>query len=92
MFAPSMKNILLHLLLHVMLALDSAPAHPPNLRDDRLEDFKFIQFLPPNTLLPQGTQGTSLPHKEFWNYHFYVFGCLNVIENAWKEVNKRALD
>ncbi|PNF23569.1 hypothetical protein B7P43_G05621 [Cryptotermes secundus] len=33
--------------------MDSAPAHPPDLQADLLEEFKFIkiQFLPPNTTL-----------------------------------------
>ncbi|PNF20376.1 hypothetical protein B7P43_G10240 [Cryptotermes secundus] len=52
-FGPSVKKYLLemNLPLHVLLVMDNAPAHPPDLQDDLLEEFKFIkiQFLPPNT-------------------------------------------
>ncbi|PNF34534.1 hypothetical protein B7P43_G10746 [Cryptotermes secundus] len=43
----------MNLPLHVLLVMDNAPAHPPDLQDDLLEEFKFIkiQFLPPNTTL-----------------------------------------
>ncbi|PNF38060.1 hypothetical protein B7P43_G00349 [Cryptotermes secundus] len=41
----------MNLPLHVLLVMDNAPAHPPDLQDDLLEEFKFIkiQFLPRNT-------------------------------------------
>ncbi|GBM85363.1 hypothetical protein AVEN_91068-1 [Araneus ventricosus] len=37
--------------MQALLVLDNAPAHPPNLEDDILEEFKFIKvlYLPPNT-------------------------------------------
>ncbi|PNF38634.1 hypothetical protein B7P43_G02310 [Cryptotermes secundus] len=37
--------------LRVLLVMENAPAHSPDLQDDLLEEFKFIkiQFLPPNT-------------------------------------------
>ncbi|PNF35334.1 hypothetical protein B7P43_G02588 [Cryptotermes secundus] len=50
-FGPVKKYFLeMNLPLHVLLVMDNAPAHPPDLQDD-LEEFKFIkiQFLPPNT-------------------------------------------
>ncbi|KAM9457775.1 tigger transposable element-derived protein 1-like isoform 1-T1 [Clarias gariepinus] len=54
-FGPSVKSYLLEkdLPLKVLLILDNAPAHPPGLEDDLLEEFKFIKikFLPPNTTL-----------------------------------------
>ncbi|PNF30675.1 hypothetical protein B7P43_G06169 [Cryptotermes secundus] len=52
-FGPSVKKYLLemNLPLNVLLLMNNAPAHPPDLHDDLLEEFKFIniQFLPPNT-------------------------------------------
>ncbi|PNF41338.1 hypothetical protein B7P43_G16757 [Cryptotermes secundus] len=41
----------MNLPLHVLLVMINTPAHPPDLQDDLLEEFKFIkiQFLPPNT-------------------------------------------
>ncbi|PNF40558.1 hypothetical protein B7P43_G07603 [Cryptotermes secundus] len=54
-FGPSVKKYLLeiNLPLHVLLVMDNAPAHPPDLQDDLHDEFKFIkiQFLPPNTTL-----------------------------------------
>ena len=52
-FGPAVKQYLLdnNLLLQVLLLMDNAPAHPPGLEEDLLEEFKFIKimFLPPNT-------------------------------------------
>uniref|UniRef100_A0A8C5PXM0 HTH CENPB-type domain-containing protein n=1 Tax=Leptobrachium leishanense TaxID=445787 RepID=A0A8C5PXM0_9ANUR len=52
-FGPTVKKYLLekHLPLKVLLIMDNAPAHPPGLEDDLLEEFEFIKvkFLPPNT-------------------------------------------
>ncbi|XP_043259296.1 tigger transposable element-derived protein 1-like [Colletes gigas] len=52
-FGPSVKKYLLemNLPLHVLLVMDNAPAHPPSLQNDLLEEYNFIkiQFLPPNT-------------------------------------------
>lgn len=52
-FGPSVKKYLLqmNLPLHVLLVMDNAPAHPPALQDELVEEFKFIKihFLPPNT-------------------------------------------
>ncbi|XP_039632281.1 tigger transposable element-derived protein 1-like [Polypterus senegalus] len=52
-FGPAVKRYLLenNLPLKVMLLMDNAPAHPPGLEDDLLEEFDFIKvkFLPPNT-------------------------------------------
>jgi hypothetical protein len=52
-FGPAVKKYLLekNFPLKVLLVVDNAPAHPPNLEDDLLEEFEFIKikFLPPNT-------------------------------------------
>lgn len=52
-FGPTVKKYLLkmNLPLHVLLVMDNAPAHPPDVQDNLPEEFKFIkfQFLPPNT-------------------------------------------
>ena len=52
-FGPSVKKYLTdnNLPLQALLVLDNAPAHPPGLKDDILEEFQFIDvlYLPPNT-------------------------------------------
>ena len=52
-FGPVVKKYLQEhtLPLKCMLCLDNAPAHPPGLEDDILDEFKFIKvlYLPPNT-------------------------------------------
>ncbi|CAH2221858.1 tigger transposable element-derived 1-like [Pelobates cultripes] len=53
-FGPSVKQYLLDKghPLKGYLAMDNAPAHPPDIEDDLLEEFRFIKvmFLPPNTM------------------------------------------
>ncbi|XP_063293602.1 tigger transposable element-derived protein 1-like [Pelobates fuscus] len=52
-FGPAVKKYLVdnNLTLKAMLLMGNAPAHPPGLEEDLLEDFNFIKvmFLPPNT-------------------------------------------
>ncbi|XP_064111291.1 tigger transposable element-derived protein 1-like [Macrobrachium nipponense] len=52
-FGPSVKEYLQknNLPLKALLILDNAPAHPPGLQDDILEEFQFVKvlYLPPNT-------------------------------------------
>ncbi|XP_068204478.1 tigger transposable element-derived protein 1-like isoform X2 [Palaemon carinicauda] len=52
-FGPEVKKFLLErsLPLQALLVMDSASAHPPDLEDYLLDEFKFIQikFLPPST-------------------------------------------
>ncbi|CAH2276001.1 tigger transposable element-derived 1-like [Pelobates cultripes] len=52
-FGPAVKKYLVdnNLPLKAMLLVDNAPAHPPGLEEDLLEDFNFIKvmFLPSNT-------------------------------------------
>ncbi|PNF20637.1 hypothetical protein B7P43_G04263 [Cryptotermes secundus] len=45
-FGPSVKKYLLemNLPLHVLLVMDNASAHPPDLQDNLLEEFKFIKI------------------------------------------------
>ncbi|GFS79260.1 tigger transposable element-derived protein 1 [Nephila pilipes] len=54
-FGPSVKKYLQekNLPVQALLILDNALAHPPNLEDDILEEFKLIKvlYLPPNTTL-----------------------------------------
>ncbi|XP_068121604.1 tigger transposable element-derived protein 1-like [Hyperolius riggenbachi] len=51
-FGPAVKKYLLekNLPVQVLLLMDNAPAHPPGLENDLLEEFKFIKvkFLPAN--------------------------------------------
>ena len=86
-FGPSVKKYLQenNLPLQALLVLDSAPAHPPNLEDDILEEFKFIQvlYLPPNTtpiLQPMDQQVIS-NFKKLYTMHLFR-RCFEVTENT----------
>ncbi|PNF21961.1 hypothetical protein B7P43_G01794 [Cryptotermes secundus] len=86
-FGPSVKKYLLemNLPLHVLLLMDNALAHPPDLQDDLLEEFKFIkiQFLPPNTtpfLQPMDHQVISNFKKLYTKALFKR--CLEVMEGT----------
>jgi len=52
-FAPSVKKYLQenNLPLKCLLVMDNAPAHPPSLADELMEELGFItvKLLPPNT-------------------------------------------
>ncbi|GBM25870.1 Tigger transposable element-derived protein 1 [Araneus ventricosus] len=68
-----------------LLVLDNAPAHPPNLEDDILEEFKFIKvlYLPPNTtpvLQPMDQQVIS-NFKKMYTKHMFRH-CFEVTENT----------
>lgn len=61
--------------MQALLVLDNAPAHPPNLEDDILEEFKFIKvlYLPPNTtpiLQPMDQQVIS-NFKKLYTKHLF---------------------
>ncbi|UYV77857.1 hypothetical protein LAZ67_15002600 [Cordylochernes scorpioides] len=65
-FGPIVKKYLQenNLPVQALLILENAPAHPPNLEDDILEELKFIKvlYLPPNTtpiLQPMDQQVTN---------------------------------
>uniref|UniRef100_UPI00358F0D9F tigger transposable element-derived protein 1-like isoform X2 n=1 Tax=Myxine glutinosa TaxID=7769 RepID=UPI00358F0D9F len=76
-FGPAIKKYLLenNLPLQALLVLDNAPAHPPNLEDDILEEFKYIKvlYLPANTtpiLQPMDQQVISNFKKLFTKHLF----------------------
>ncbi|GFT33186.1 tigger transposable element-derived protein 1 [Nephila pilipes] len=86
-FGPSVKNYLIDngLPLKCVLLLDNAPAHPPGLEDDLLNEFKFIKivYLPPNTtstLQPMDQQVISYFKKPFTKHLFKR--CFEVTENT----------
>ncbi|GBM08269.1 Tigger transposable element-derived protein 1 [Araneus ventricosus] len=95
-FAPSVKKYLLemNLPLHVLLIMDNSPAHPPDLQDHLLEEFKFIKilFLPPNTtqlLQPMNQQVLSsfkkLYTKALFERCFEVTEVTNItLREFWK--------
>ncbi|GIX82806.1 tigger transposable element-derived protein 1 [Caerostris darwini] len=61
--------------VQALLILDNAPAHPPNLEDDILEELKFIKvlYLPPNTtpiLQPMDQQVIS-NFKKLYTKHLF---------------------
>ncbi|XP_067123812.1 tigger transposable element-derived protein 1-like [Centruroides vittatus] len=86
-FGPSVKKYLQenNLPMQALLVLDNAPAHPPNLEDDLLEEFKFIKvlYLPPNTtpiLQPMDQQVIS-NFKKLYTKHIFRH-CFEVTENT----------
>ncbi|GBN57708.1 Tigger transposable element-derived protein 1, partial [Araneus ventricosus] len=86
-FGPSVKKYLQenNLPMQAPLVLDNAPAHPPNLEDDILEEFKFIKvlYLPPNTtpiLQPMDQQAIS-NFKKLYTKHLFR-RCFEVTENT----------
>lgn len=86
-FGPSVKKYLQekNLPVQALLILDNAPAHPPNLEDDILEEFKFIKvlYLPPNTtpiLQPMDQQVIS-NFKKLYTKHLFR-RCFEVTENT----------
>ncbi|GBM84642.1 Tigger transposable element-derived protein 1 [Araneus ventricosus] len=86
-FGPSVKKYLQenNLPMQALLVLDNASAHPPNLEDDILEEFKFIKvlYLPPNTtpiLQPMDQQVIS-NFKKLYTKHLFR-RCFEVTENT----------
>ncbi|GFT08073.1 tigger transposable element-derived protein 1 [Nephila pilipes] len=84
---PSVKKYLIDngLPLKCVLLLDNAPAHPPGLEDDLLDEFKFIKivYLPPNTtstLQPMDQQVISNFKKLFTKHLFKR--CFEITENT----------
>ncbi|KAM9457481.1 tigger transposable element-derived protein 1-like [Clarias gariepinus] len=86
-FGPSVKSYLSEkdLPLKVLLVMDNAPAHPPGLEDDFLEEFKFIKikFLTPNTtsLLQPMNQQIILNFKKLYIKALFQ-KCFEVTEKA----------
>ncbi|GBM22811.1 Tigger transposable element-derived protein 1 [Araneus ventricosus] len=86
-FGPSVKKYLQenNLPMQALLVLDNAPAHPPNLEVDILEEFKFIKvlYLLPNTtpiLQPMDQQVIS-NFKKLYSKHLFRC-CFEVTENT----------
>ncbi|XP_034989663.1 tigger transposable element-derived protein 1-like [Zootoca vivipara] len=95
-FDPAVKQYLLDkdLPLKAMLLMDNAPAHPPGLEDELLQDFRFIKsmFLPPNTtplLQPMDQQVITnfkkLYTRELFRRCFEVTDTTNLtLRDFWK--------
>ncbi|GFR20794.1 tigger transposable element-derived protein 1 [Trichonephila clavata] len=86
-FGPSVKKYVQekNLPVQALLILDNAPAHPPNIEDDILEEFKFIKvlYLPPNTtpiLQPMDQQVIS-NFKKLYTKHLFR-RCFEVTETT----------
>lgn len=86
-FGPAVKKYLEdnNLPLKCLLILDNAPAHPPGLEDDILDEFKFIKvlYLPPNTtpiLQPMDQQVIS-NFKKLYTKHLFK-QCFNVTQST----------
>lgn len=86
-FGPDIKKYLKenNLTLQAFLILDNAPAHSPNLEDDILEEFKFINvlYLPHSTtpiLQPMDHQVISNFKKLFTKHLFHC--CFEVMEST----------
>lgn len=86
-FGPSVRKYLNDndLPLKCVLLLDNAPAHPPGLEDNLLDEFNFIKvvYLPPNTtsiIQPMDQQVISNFKKLFTKHLFKR--CFEVIEST----------
>ncbi|GIY76762.1 tigger transposable element-derived protein 1 [Caerostris darwini] len=90
-FGPTVKKYLQenNLPVHALLILDNAPAHPPNLEDDILEELKFIKHLFRRCF--EVTESTNLTLREFWKDHFNIAICLQIIDQAWLGVTTKTL-
>lgn len=92
-FGPDVKNYLKenNIPLQTLLVLVNAPAHPPNLEDDVLEEFKFIKvlYVPPNTtsiLQPMDQQVISNFKKPLFHHCFEVTESTNLtLREFWKD-------
>jgi len=86
-FGPTVKRFLednFHP-LKCLLILDNAPAHPPGLENDILDEFSFIKvlYLPPNTtsiLQPMDQQIIS-NFKKLYTKHLFK-RCFDITENT----------
>ena len=86
-FGPAVKRYLEenNLPIKCLLILDNAPAHPPGLEDDILEEFSFIKvlYLSPNTtsiLQPMDQQVIS-NFKKLYTKHLFK-RCFDITENT----------
>ena len=65
--------------MKALLILDNAPAHPPGLEDDILDDFKFVNVTVP-ILQPMDQQVISNFKKLYTKHLFHC--CFGVTENT----------
>ena len=81
--------------MKALLILDNAPAHPPGLEDDILDEFKFVKvlYLPPNTtaILQPINQQVIANFKKLYTKHLFR-RCFEITESTnltlwefWKE-------
>ncbi|XP_061622154.1 tigger transposable element-derived protein 1-like [Phyllopteryx taeniolatus] len=86
-FGPAVKTYLQmkNLPMRALLVLDNAPAHPHNLEDDILEDFKFIKvfYLPPDTttILQPMDQQVVCNFKKLFTKHLFR-RCFEVTQSS----------
>ncbi|KAM3922863.1 tigger transposable element-derived protein 1-like [Leptodactylus fuscus] len=90
-FAPRVKEYLTgkNLPLKCLLVMDNAPAHPPALEEDLVDDYSFIKALFQKCF--EVTNDTQLTLREFWKEHFNILNCVNLIDTAWSNVTHRTL-
>ncbi|XP_068180499.1 tigger transposable element-derived protein 1-like isoform X2 [Antennarius striatus] len=86
-FGPAVKRYLEEndLPFKCLLVLDNAPAHPPGLEDDVLEEFSFIKvlYLPSNTtsILQPMDQELISNFKKLYTKHLFK-RCFEITENT----------
>ena len=71
--------------MKALLILDNAPAHPPGLEDDILDEFKFVKvlYLPPNTtaILQPMDQQVIANFKKLYTKHLFC-RCFEITEST----------
>ena len=71
--------------MKALLILDNAPAHPPGLEDDILDEFKFVKvlYLPPNTtaILQPMDQQVIANFKKLYTKHLFC-SCFEITEST----------
>ncbi|XP_064078530.1 tigger transposable element-derived protein 1-like [Macrobrachium nipponense] len=86
-FGPSVKKYLKdnNLPLRAFLVLDNAPAHPPQIEEEILDEYNFVKvlFLPPNTtsILQLMDQQVISNFKKLYTKHLFC-RCFEVTENT----------
>ncbi|XP_064111358.1 tigger transposable element-derived protein 1-like [Macrobrachium nipponense] len=96
-FGPSVKKYLKdnNLPLRALLVLENAPAHPPQIEEEILDEYNFVKvlYLPPNTnpILQPLDQQVISNFKKLYTKHLFR-RCFEVTENTnltlrefWKE-------
>ncbi|KAJ7329541.1 hypothetical protein JRQ81_015715 [Phrynocephalus forsythii] len=98
-FGPSVKHYLVYknLPIKALLMTDNAPAHPPGLEDDLLEEFTFIKLMDQQVISNfkklytrelfwccfEMTDGSGISLQDCWRRHFDIVSCLQLIKIAW---------